>query len=148
MTIRADAHHHVWDLARGDYDWIAPADCPTLLVDYRADDLLPHPRNYGIDAAVLISHSTQLALLVGAYFLSIAIYNFLGLTVAKRLSSVHRTLIDACRTTIVWSVDLLIYYSTGMGRYGEKWVTEPSLVEMLGFVFMIIGTFVYYSKKH
>jgi hypothetical protein len=40
--------------------------------------------------------------------------------VAKALSTVHRTLIDALRTTIVWTVNLIIYYGI-TEAYGESW---------------------------
>jgi L-fuconolactonase len=37
--IRVDAHHHVWRIARGDYDWLTP-DLP-IHRDYALDDLRP-----------------------------------------------------------------------------------------------------------
>jgi L-fuconolactonase len=37
--IRVDAHHHVWRVARGDYDWLTP-DLP-IHRDYTLDDLRP-----------------------------------------------------------------------------------------------------------
>jgi L-fuconolactonase len=37
--MRIDAHHHVWRLARGDYDWLTP-DLP-IHRDYGLDDLRP-----------------------------------------------------------------------------------------------------------
>ena len=73
-----------------------------------------------IDAVHLIGSNGKLFALVGAYWISIAFYNFCGLAVAKSLSSVHRCLIDACRTVLVWSVDLLLYYYTN--TYGELWI--------------------------
>lgn len=102
-----------------------------------------------IDAAVLVSHSLQLGILVGMYFLSIAFYNVFGLSVAKNMSSVHRTLIDACRTTFVWGADLIIFYATadgtGHSAYGEDWEGRSSLVQLAGFIIMSFGTMVYYE---
>jgi len=37
--IRVDAHHHIWQLARGDYGWLTP-DLP-IYRDYTLDDLRP-----------------------------------------------------------------------------------------------------------
>ena len=37
--IRVDAHHHVWNIARGDYGWLTP-DLP-IHRDYTLDDLRP-----------------------------------------------------------------------------------------------------------
>jgi len=48
--IRVDAHHHVWRIDRGDYDWIAQ-DSP-LYRDFGLDDLRPHLEK--IDATVLV----------------------------------------------------------------------------------------------
>ncbi len=39
MTIRVDAHHHVWRLVRGDYGWLTP-DLP-IHRDYGLEDLRP-----------------------------------------------------------------------------------------------------------
>jgi L-fuconolactonase len=38
-VIRVDAHHHVWSIVRGDYDWLTP-DLP-IHRDYTLDDLRP-----------------------------------------------------------------------------------------------------------
>ncbi len=48
--IRVDAHHHVWRLDRGDYDWITPD--MSIHRDYSLDDLRPLLDN--IDATVLV----------------------------------------------------------------------------------------------
>jgi len=39
LTAQIDAHHHVWRLARGDYDWLTP-NLP-IHRDYTLDDLRP-----------------------------------------------------------------------------------------------------------
>jgi len=49
-VIRVDAHHHVWRLERGDYDWLTP-DLP-IHRDYGLDDLRPLLRD--ITATVLV----------------------------------------------------------------------------------------------
>ena len=97
-----------------------------------------------IDAAVLISHSGSVLAAVLAYFFSISFYNFFGLSVAKNLSSVHRTLIDACRTTLVWSTDLILFYASYKHQYGERWGPD-SWVQLVGFLTMVAGTFIYYN---
>jgi hypothetical protein len=47
-----------------------------------------------LDAFVQIGNSSSLLIFNIGYLLSIAFYNFFGLSVAKKLTSVHRTLID------------------------------------------------------
>jgi hypothetical protein len=71
-----------------------------------------------------------------------SVYNFCGLAVTKSLSAVHRTLIDACRTVLVWCVDLLIRYAFHQHAYGEAW-TKWSFLELGGFVVLFLGTLVY-----
>jgi len=95
-----------------------------------------------LDAATLFKNSALLAVLVAGYWISIAFYNFCGLAVAKTLSAVHRTLVDACRTIIVFSVDIMLYSATN-GRYGEKWDSLASPLQILGFGVMVLGTFIH-----
>lgn len=97
-----------------------------------------------LDAVVLISNSGMLALFVFLYFFSITFYNYFGLSVAKKLSSVHRCLIDACRTILVWSAGLILEYTVGHG-YGEPWNGTSSIIQLCGFLIMVIGTLIYYS---
>merc|ERR1719433_1086898 len=66
------------------------------------------------------------------------------MSVAKKLSSVHRTLIDALRTTLVWSVDVFIFYLIPGGkRYGEELTWPWSAVQAVGFIVLICGTLIY-----
>jgi hypothetical protein len=72
---------------------------------------------------------------------SIAFYNFFGLSLARYLSTVHRTLIDACRTVSVWLIQVIFFYVEFVGA-GEKLQME-SLIQLGGFIFLVIGTIVY-----
>jgi len=36
--------------------------------------------------------------------------------VSGKLSAVHRTLVDACRTIVVWGINLTIYYASSGGE--------------------------------
>jgi len=80
-----------------------------------------------LDAAYLLVSSYKVALLVGAYWISIAFYNFCGLAVSKSLSAVHRCLVDVCRTTLVWSADLLLFYTTQV-RHSHHGKARPGQV--------------------
>jgi hypothetical protein len=95
--------------------------------------------------AAMLSSNLRLESLVGAYWISIAFYNFCGLAVVKSLSSVHRCLIDACQTIIVWSLDLSLFYTTK--QYGEKWNPKSSSIQLIGFAVMIMGTFIYEKNR-
>lgn len=51
--MRIDAHHHVWQRARGDYDWLTP-DLGPLWRDFLPDDLAPLLASHGIAGTVLV----------------------------------------------------------------------------------------------
>lgn len=48
-----DAHHHLWQVSRGDYHWMSP-DVPVLARDYLTEDLRPVLRRAGVDRTVLV----------------------------------------------------------------------------------------------
>ena len=89
-----------------------------------------------IDAVLQMYYNWRIAVYGVLYCLSIAFYNFFGLSVTKYLTCVHRTLIDACRTIFVWAFELIL----GL----EHW-TVWSYLELGGFFFLIVGTLLYNS---
>lgn len=95
------------------------------------------------DAIAQMLHSWQLSLNVFIYVLSIAFYNFFSLSVAKKLTTVHRTLIDASRTILVWGVDLMLYYLGHYYALGEAWIIPWSFLELAGFIVLFLGTLLY-----
>jgi L-fuconolactonase len=56
MSIRVDAHHHVWDLAVRDQPWTA--DLPVLRRSYDLAELRPHLAAHHIDATVVVQTVT------------------------------------------------------------------------------------------
>ena len=51
--MKIDAHHHLWQPKRGDYDWM-PKDNATLSRAYAPADLAPHIDAFGIDGTVIV----------------------------------------------------------------------------------------------
>jgi L-fuconolactonase len=51
--MRIDAHHHFWQLARGDYGWLTPALAP-IYRDFELRDLLPLLGAAGIEGTILV----------------------------------------------------------------------------------------------
>ncbi|WP_051242643.1 amidohydrolase family protein [Stappia stellulata] len=49
-----DAHHHFWQVGRGDYHWMSPGMGQPLYRDYLPDDLAPLLRKSGVDATVVV----------------------------------------------------------------------------------------------
>ncbi|TGZ73384.1 hypothetical protein CRM22_001552 [Opisthorchis felineus] len=95
-----------------------------------------------LDALYQLVDSPLLLVNCILYILSIALFNYFGLSITRYLSAVHRTLIDALRTTLVWCISLLLYYSTS-GRFGELFDVSWGLIQIDGFACLIIGTLIY-----
>jgi L-fuconolactonase len=51
--MRIDAHHHLWTLARGDYDWLTSELAP-IYRDFSFSDLAPHLSASGIEGTILV----------------------------------------------------------------------------------------------
>lgn len=93
-----------------------------------------------VDAFVQVGQAPGLLALIIAYIFSIAFFNFFGLSVSKTLSTIHRTLIDACRTIFVWVTSIILFYAgTPFGEGWGKW----SWLQLVGFLFLIVGTALY-----
>ncbi|MFJ1602698.1 amidohydrolase family protein [Streptomyces sp. NPDC088253] len=56
--MRVDAHHHVWDLAVRDQDWITGPELLPLRRDFGVADLAPQARAAGVDRTVLVQTIT------------------------------------------------------------------------------------------
>jgi L-fuconolactonase len=55
MTVRVDAHHHVWRLSRGDYGWLQPTDAlAPIYRDFELHELRPLLAAQSIEATVLV----------------------------------------------------------------------------------------------
>lgn len=48
-----DAHHHLWQTARGDYHWMQGAP-DILLRDYRPEDMAPLLKRFGVDRTIVV----------------------------------------------------------------------------------------------
>ncbi|XP_035824094.1 solute carrier family 35 member F6 isoform X2 [Aplysia californica] len=95
-----------------------------------------------LDALVQMGNNVELLVMCLLYLISIAFYNFFGLAITRSLTAVHRTLIDACRTIIVWLAALFIYYVVDKS-FGEPFDSNYGLLQIDGFAFLLIGTALY-----
>ena len=68
---------------------------------------------------------------------SIAIFNYVGISVTKYVSASARSVLDTIRTVIVWLFFLLMPFVP------DKSKEEFSYFQLAGFVFLIIGTCLY-----
>lgn len=68
--------------------------------------------------------------------LSIASFNFFGLSVTRCLSATSRSTIDTCRTLLIWFVSLIIGWETFQ------------LLQLVGFGFLVYGTLAFNGVIH
>merc|ERR550525_1850631 len=63
-----------------------------------------------IDTAVMLSNSSGLCCCVCLYLFSCGTFNITGIQVTAALSAVHRMMMDASRTMVIWAFGLYIHY--------------------------------------
>jgi drug/metabolite transporter (DMT)-like permease len=80
-----------------------------------------------------IIHEKQLWISFLVLTFTIAILNYLGLSLTKNMSSTARTTVDACRILIVWIVSLIIGWEIF------------NLIQLLGFLIMVSGIYIYFT---
>jgi len=102
-----------------------------------------------IDALMQMYNKPLFIVLEICILLSMAFFNFFGLTVTSKLTAVHRTLIDACRTIFVWGTQVIlkIIDPVMFVNVGED-LSVYSLLQLGGFVLLIIGTLIYNEVIH
>ena len=71
------------------------------------------------------------------YVLSIAFFNFSGLTISKYSSATSRTIVDTLRTVIVWTFFLVMPFVPEDTKETFSWL------QLLGFVILILGGLIY-----
>ncbi|XP_018562079.1 solute carrier family 35 member F6 [Anoplophora glabripennis] len=84
-----------------------------------------------IDAFVQIGHSWRLGLAVSGTIISIAFFNFAGISVTKELSATTRMVLDSVRTIVIWIFSLAFL--------GQKF----HWLQLIGFVLLLIGMCLY-----
>lgn len=75
-----------------------------------------------------VFHNKRILISSLLILLSIAIFNYCGLSITHRISATARSTVDTCRTLIVWIVAMSM-----------KWETFQSL-QFCGFVVLVFGT--------
>jgi drug/metabolite transporter (DMT)-like permease len=96
-----------------------------------------------IDTLVMLSNSVDLQILVLVYIFSCSTYNIAGMAVTSSFSAVHRTMLEASRTAVIWSFDLIIHYGVDKSiPFGEAWLPY-SWLQMVGFFTVVAGQMIY-----
>jgi len=61
MTVRIDAHQHLWRVSRGDYGWLTQESVPTIYRDFLATDVQPLLHTAGIHKTILVQAAATIA---------------------------------------------------------------------------------------
>ncbi|KAF9443053.1 hypothetical protein P691DRAFT_779097 [Macrolepiota fuliginosa MF-IS2] len=67
--------------------------------------------------------------------ISISLFNFFGLSVTRHVSATARSLIDTCRTLVIWIISLCLGW--------ERFLIPFSFLQVLGFSLLVYGTFLF-----
>jgi len=84
-----------------------------------------------LDGFAQLNNNGILVIAFTGTIVSIAFFNFAGVSVTKELSATTRMVLDSVRTLIIWAVSLTL-----------KW-QEFNYLQILGFVVLIIGMCLY-----
>jgi len=96
-----------------------------------------------VDTWYLLKNSMPLVYVVLLFLFSCATFNATGIAVTQSLSGVHRMMLDASRTVLIWAFGLAVhYYWDPNSPFGEVW-TDYSYLQMAGFVVLVSGQAVY-----
>jgi len=95
------------------------------------------------DTLYMLGSSRPLLTMFLIYTCSCALYNMSGLAVTADLTAVHRVMLEALRTCIVWGFDLYVHYNVdATADYGEV-LTSYSMLEVFGFILIVLGQAIY-----
>ncbi|BFZ55252.1 hypothetical protein PYCC9005_002292 [Savitreella phatthalungensis] len=78
-----------------------------------------------------IGHDPKLVLAFMIFAVSIAAFNFFGLSVTRTVSATSRSTIDTCRTLFIWAVSLALGWETF------------KVLQLIGFVLLVHATLVF-----
>lgn len=95
------------------------------------------------EAWSMVTSNPALLSTICIYTFSCAVYNMAGIAVTGALSAVHRVMLEAFRTSIVWIFGLSVhYFHDRRSPFGEAW-TPWSWLEVCGFMVLMLGQAVY-----
>lgn len=83
------------------------------------------------DALTQIANSWQLVAALLGTIISIAFFNFAGISVTKEISATTRMVLDSVRTVVIWAFALLV------GWQAFQWL------QVVGFVSLLFGMCLY-----
>lgn len=105
-------------------------------IGYNPDHRLEDP----IDAFTQMNNEPRLYGILSLTCLSIAFFNFSGVSITKYMSATTRKVLDTLRTLVIWVSSMLFHL------IDPRWETptrDQFFLQLAGFVFVITGIFLY-----
>lgn len=94
------------------------------------------PMENSVEALHQVQHAPKILIVTFGNSLSIAFFNFFGMSITKTSSAAYRMVLDSLRTVAIWLFDL----ASGGGTF------HP--LQVVGFSLMLVGTTVYNETVH
>ena len=99
------------------------------------------------DGCYQLAHNPLLALAFSGTIISIAFFNFAGISVTKELSATTRMVLDSVRTLVIWMVRYFLNFKLKQSNLivpsiGVGWQNFFAL-QLLGFCILIVGMMLY-----
>merc|ERR1719510_46833 len=102
--------------------------------NFFGDQINPrHVLEDAYDGLVQLSNNPELAGAFSLTVISIAFFNFAGISVTKEMSATTRMVLDSVRTLVIWTVSLLPFV---------KW-QEFHALQLVGFIVLVTGMCIY-----
>merc|ERR1712050_299562 len=96
-----------------------------------------------IDTFFQIKNSFMVQALALTYIFSCATFNATGIAITGALSAVHRVILVAVTTLLIWAFGLCVhYFYDSTSPFGEAW-TPYSPLQLLAFCILVLGQAVY-----
>lgn len=83
------------------------------------------------DAVLQLSNSHVIQLCVIGSILSIAFFNYSGISISGKFGPATRTIVDTLRTIVIWGYSITVGWE------------QPVYLQFIGFFFLLCGTFIY-----
>ena len=106
---------------------------PFYFIPLTISDVQPKRLENSIDALYQIHNSVPLIISNVTLLLSIAIFNFSGISVTKMMSATTRMVLDCLRTLFIWVISLAL-----------KW-DKFYYLQLVGYLLLVCGTTIYYN---
>lgn len=122
----------------------------SVLIVYPIANSIPGSDTGGVyenfaDSVSMIQNSVLLQNLLIGFVVTVTIYNCLVVYVTKYLSSIWHAILDNFRPLTIWMLSLFVHYSVSP-NFGEVWTSPGSYIQLVGLMFLFLGTAVYDGK--